>query len=150
MMQVQKLSSQDVDDFVDLIQVFGRSFEMQRLELPNEDYLKRLLEHPDFFVFVVKLNELVIGGLTVYVLHGYYSELPTAYIYDLGILPEHQRKGAGKMLINHLMEFCKNNNFENAYVEAEADDFDAINFYKSTRPDEILEAVHFSYDMKKW
>ncbi len=148
-MTVQKLTSQDINDFIELIQVFSQTFEIPDVEIPNKEYLNRLIANPDFWVFVVKFNGTVIGGLTVYILHGYYSEQPIAYIYDVGVLPEHQRKGAGKMLMKYLIEYCQNNYFKCAYVEAEADDFDAINFYNSTQPHSILNATHFTYNTDK-
>jgi aminoglycoside 3-N-acetyltransferase I len=148
-MTVQQLNKEDVNDFIELIRVFEQAFEMTELQIPGKAYLSRLLANPDFLVFVVKLEDKVIGGLTVYVLHGYYAEKPKAYIYDVGILPEYHRKGAGKMLIQHLISYCQDQGFEYAYVEAEADDDDAIHFYRSTQPQAVLQATHFTYNTSK-
>jgi aminoglycoside 3-N-acetyltransferase I len=91
------------------------------------------------------MNEIVIGGLTVYVLHRYYSEKPTAYVYDVGVSSEHQRKGAGKLLISHLVAYCQQNGFEDVFVQAEAADFETLNFYKNTGYDRWLDATQFTY-----
>ena len=149
-MKIQKLTSQEIDDFIELIRIFADVFEMPDLKIPGKQHLKRLIANPDFLVFVIKLNGKVIGGLTVYVIHRYYSEKPTAYIYDVGVSPEHQRKGAGKMLICHLVEYCKKNGFDDAYVEAETDDFQAVNFYKHTPYSNMLNATHFNYNTSKF
>jgi len=148
-MEIQKLTPQNVNDFIALIRVFLLVFEMPDLEMPNKKYLNSLIANPDFLVFVVKINGQVIGGLTVYVLHRYYSEKPTAYVYDVGVSPEHQRKGAGKLLMRHLVAYCQQNGFEDAFVQAEADDLEALNFYKNTAYDHLLDATHFTYRTNK-
>ena len=145
-MEIHKLASQDLNDFIELIQVFALVFEMPDVEIPNQQYLERLLSNPDFLVFAAKMEGQVIGGLTVYVIHRYYSEKPTAYIYDVGVSPAYQRKGVGKMLMAHLVEYCNKRGFEDAYVEAESDDLDAVNFYKNTPYSNVLQATHFTYD----
>lgn len=52
----------------------------------------------------------------------YCINIPIAYIYDIGIRPNQQGQGLGKvLLIAKECEFCKQNNFEDAYVEAASD-----------------------------
>jgi aminoglycoside 3-N-acetyltransferase I len=44
-----------------------------------------------------------------------------------------------------LKNYCRENGFEEAYVEAEAEDRPAVNFYRSTGADSELHATHFTY-----
>lgn len=148
-MEIQKLAPQDMGDFIELIRIFTLVFETPDVEIPSVQYLGQLLANPDFLVFVAKKEGAVIGGLTVYVLHGYYSEKPTAYIYDVGVSPAHQRKGAGKLLMDHLLAYCREHGFEDAYVEAETDDHQAVRFYEGTKYSHLLNATHFTYDTDK-
>lgn len=148
-LELKILSSQDTDDFIELIRIFGDVFEMEGLKILDNKYLKSLLNKPDFLVLIGKYNNEVIGGLTVYVLHRYYSTKPVAYIYDVGVMRNHQRKGVGKKLISHLTQYCKENGFEDAYVEAETDDIQAVNFYKTTQMTSELQATHFTYSFDK-
>lgn len=143
--EIKTLSSQDTNDFVALIKIFSDVFEMKDLKIPAHKYLENLLNKPDFLVLVAKHDNTVIGGLTVYVLHRYYSTKPIAYIYDVGVMPNYQRKGIGKKLISYLTQYCEENNFEDAYVEAETDDTHAVNFYKTTQISSVLQATHFTY-----
>lgn len=143
--EIKKLSPQDIDDFSDLIRIFEIVFEIDNFKMPNEKHLQSLLSNPTFFSLVAKKNNKVVGGLTVYILHLYYSTKPTAYIYDIGVLEEYQRKGFGKKLITYLINYCKENGFENAYVEAETDDIQAVNFYRTTSFSNELQATHFTY-----
>jgi aminoglycoside 3-N-acetyltransferase I len=143
-MQIKKLEKSEISDFKALIEIFKEVFENDEKILEREQ-LGDLLSKPDFMVFVVTLDGNVIGGLTIYVLHRYYASKPLAYIYDVGISPMYQGKGFGKALMAEVCLFCKQNNFEDAYVEAECDDIDAVNFYRSTKFSTEINATHFTY-----
>ncbi len=143
-MQIRKLEKSEVIAFKTLIEIFKEVFENDEQILENK-LLSELLSKPDFMVFVVTLDGKVIGGLTIYVLHRYYGSKPLAYIYDVGISPKYQGKGFGQALIAEVCQFCKQNNFEDAYVEAESDDIDAVNFYRKTKFTTEMNATHFTY-----
>jgi aminoglycoside 3-N-acetyltransferase I len=143
-MEIKKLDKNEISDFRNLIEIFKDVFGNTG-QIPGNDHLGRLLSNPDFMVFVVKINGKVAGGLTVYVLHSYYSVKSTAYIYDAGITPGFQGQGLGKALISGVCSFCKQHNFEDAYVEAESDDIDAVNFYRKTNFSHEMDAKHFTY-----
>lgn len=143
-MQIKKLEKSEISDFKALIEIFKEVFENDEKILESEQ-LGDLLSKPDFMVFVVTLDGNVIGGLTIYVLHRYYASKPLAYIYDVGISPMYQGKGFGKALMAEVCLFCKQNNFEDAYVEAESDDIDAVNFYRRTNFTTEMNATHFTY-----
>lgn len=147
-MEIKKLEPIDVADFSDLIEIFKDVFENDK-DTPSSEYLGGLLSNPSLIVFVVKLDGKVVGGLTIYVLHGYYSEQPTAYIYDVGITPIHQGKGLGKALIKEVCRYCKQQNYIEAYVEAESDDIDAVGFYRKTKYSSEMNATHFTYSFDK-
>jgi aminoglycoside 3-N-acetyltransferase I len=46
-------------------------------------------------------------------------------------------------------KFCAQQGFEDAYVEAEADDIDAVGFYRKTKFSTELNATHFTYTFGK-
>jgi aminoglycoside 3-N-acetyltransferase I len=146
-MEIKKLDKNEISDFRKLIEIFNIVFENE-FQLPPNEYLIRQLANPDFIVFVVKINDKVVGGLTVYVLHGYYSVKPMAYIYDVGISPDFQRQGLGKSLIAEVCKFCKDNGFEESYVEAESEDTQAVDFYRSTKFSNEMNAIHFTYSLQ--
>jgi aminoglycoside 3-N-acetyltransferase I len=143
-MEITKLKPHEIDAFSKLIDIFKEVFENDA-EKPEHHHLGKLLANPDFMVFVVKMDNQVVGGLTIYVLHRYYGTKPVAYIYDVGVAPAFQRKGLGKALMTEVGKYCKANNFEDMYVEAESDDIDAVEFYRRTNADNEMNATHFTY-----
>ena len=132
--------------FVELVTIFADVFDMPTLEIPEEAYLKQLLSNPDFIVIVATVDEAVVGGATVYLLHKYYTTKKAAYIYDIGVTPNFQGKGIGKQLIQFIMDYCKQHNIDDAWVEAEADDAAAVNFYRKTPNSGEIHAIHFNYE----
>ena len=145
-MEIIKLGLNDLSSFKFLIEIFKEVFENDE-PITDEEQLKKLLVYPDFLVFVVSVNSEIVGGLTIYVLHRYIGTKPIAYIYDVGIRPDFQGKGLGKALIEEVCTFCKQQNFEYAYVEAESDDLNAVGFYRKTKISTELNAMHFTYDL---
>jgi aminoglycoside 3-N-acetyltransferase I len=143
--QISKLSSQNLKDFQDLINVFEAVFEMDDLKVPGEEHLQQLLDKPGFFSLVAKDGAKVVGGLTVYILQRYYSTKQSAYIYDFGVMPQYQRKGIGKKLFAYLVAHCKEHNFEDVYVQAESGDSNAVNFYRQLNFSNELRATQFTY-----
>jgi len=143
-MVIKKLEKGDVSDFLKLIRIFNQVFENEGA-MAHPGHLEKMLANPDFLVFVVTVDNEVIGGLTMYVLQRYFNTKPIAYIYDVGIAPNYQGKGYGKALMAEVCTFCEQNGFEDAYVEAESEDTDAINFYRKTNYSTQIQATHFTY-----
>jgi len=143
-MDLKKLNSNEISDFRNLIEIFKEVFENAD-EVPNDQHLAKLLSNQDFVVFVVKIDNKVVGGLTLYVLQSYYNVKPMAYIYDVGIATNHQGRGLGKALIAKVSDFCNTSGFEDAFVQAEDSDTNAIDFYRKTNPTNEMMARHFTY-----
>ncbi|TGK90002.1 GNAT family N-acetyltransferase [Leptospira bourretii] len=144
--EIKKLSSNELNQFIELIRVFEDVFEMKNFQMPKEDYLQSLLARDDFFVFVSIFKSQVIGGLTAYTLRQYYSEKPLVYIFDLAVLTKYQRQGIGKSLIEAINVYCKKMVAEEVFVQADLIDDYALDFYRSTGglPEEV---VHFTYPL---
>lgn len=143
-MEIRKLNHNEVSHFRSLVEIFKNVFENEE-QITDNEQLGKLLSNPDFIVFVVSQNNKIVGGLTIYILHRYFGTKPVAYIYDVGIKPELQGQGLGKALIAKVCKYCNDNGFEDAYVEAESDDIDAVNFYRKTKFTSEMNAIHFTY-----
>lgn len=144
---LQILKSENIKEFVDLILVFEDVFEMKNFNLPSQQHLQKLLNQENFYAVTAKINDQVIGGLTVYVLDQYYAEKPLAYIYDLAVLTRYQRKGIGRKLIAFTNQYFKEQGFEEVFVQADEIDDYALEFYRSTNPTEEEKVRHFYYTL---
>ncbi len=142
--KIEKLKNNDITQFVELIRVFEDVFEMKNFKMPDETYLQQLLNKGDFFVFVAMQDNKVVGGLTSYTMHQYYSKSPLVYIFDLAVKVAFQRKGIGKMLIAANNAYCKDIGAEAVMVQADEVDDYAIEFYRSTGG-VGQNVVHFDY-----
>ena len=145
--EIRKLTNSDLDQFINLINVFEEVFEMIDFHMPPRDYLQQLLLKDTFSVFVAIWNDEVIGGLTAYTLETYYTEGSYLYIYDLAVLAKHQRQGIGKKLMNAVVDHYRGSSVEEVFVQADLVDDYAIDFYRSTGAREE-NVVSFSYILK--
>jgi aminoglycoside 3-N-acetyltransferase I len=143
--EISKLIPEESDGFSALLKIFEGVFEWNNFSLPQKTHLKKLLNNPNFLVFVAMADKKLAGGLTAYVLDKYDTEKPAAYLYDIAVLPGYQRNGIGKLLIAGLNDYCKQHGFSEVFVQAEADDIKAVNFYKTTPISSELEVKHFTY-----
>ncbi len=135
------------EELLQLIAVFEEVFEREPYQRPGQAHLDKLLQQPNFFAVIAKMDNAVIGGMTMYVLDQYYSEKPLAYLYDLAVATNWQRQGIGKNLIAFTNEYCRQKGFEEVFVQADKEDEQAIEFYRSTQPAKEAEVVHFTYQL---
>lgn len=146
--KIEKVNPDEINKFKELIGVFEEVFEMKNFHIPNTNYLQKLLEKSDFFVFVASLHNNVVGGLTSYVMDQYYEESPLVYIFDLAVKAEFQRKGIGKMLIKVHNDYCKAKGIETVMVQADEVDDHAIKFYQNTGGT-AERVIHFDYSLTR-
>ena len=144
----KRLGKEDVQLFQQLIRLFGEVFEIQELTIPEEPYLLKLLENPDFFAYVTIADNEISGGLTAYKMASYYNEGAEIYIYDMAVKPSFQRQGLGKQLILSLKEYCIHNNIQVMFVEANIEDEHAVEFYHATGGN-AESVIHFNYYLKE-
>jgi aminoglycoside 3-N-acetyltransferase I len=143
-MEILKLKSSDLDKFIALIKVFEDVFEMENFTIPPADYLQKQLNNEGFLVFVALKNNEIVGGLTAYRWDQYYSTKPLIYVYDLAVKTAFQRQGIGKLLMSSIVNYGKENSFQEVFVQADVVDDYALDFYRSTGA--IAEdVVHFTY-----
>lgn len=138
----------DIDQFIELIQLFAEIFEMENFSLPSEAHLRSVLAKEAFFVFAATYKNRIIGGLTAYTIQQYFAESPIAYIYDLAVKVDFQRQGIGKKLIAAATDFFKTKGYKEVFVQADEEDGYALEFYRSTGGIET-KVRHFNYMLDK-
>jgi aminoglycoside 3-N-acetyltransferase I len=143
-LKIKRLSLSDIDLFKELIRLFINVFEEEDASVPDDNYLERLLTKADFLVFVAMDNKQIVAGLTAFELSKYYSKSSELFIYDIAVKPEHQRKGLGKMLLEHTKKYCREKGINEIFVAANQEDQHALDFYHATGG-EAEKVVHFNY-----
>lgn len=142
---IKLLTAGNTKAFEDLLHIFKEAFEMEDILIPGEEYLETLLRKKDFLVFAAIQNNMVVAGLTVYLLQPYFSTRPVAFIYDIAVQKVQQRKGTGSRLMEAVLDFCQTNGYDEAFVEADAADTHAVNFYRKTTYTSVVSALQFTY-----
>lgn len=138
---------ESAEEFQGLLKVFREVFDWEESEFPDFSYLANLLENPQFLVLVAKVENQIIGGLTAYVLPDYQTKKSSIFIYDLGVATSFQRQGIGKSLIDKLLDYAKNHQIQDVFVDTELEDNeDALVFYQKTGFDSQAKVVQYTYD----
>jgi len=112
-----------IEDFGDELEVFTASFEDSwnryekdyyprkalefDLQQHNPENMKKTLEEPNSFRFVIEENGKIVGGASGTILRGNDIEGGLVRLSSIYIHPSHQRKGLGRTLLNHFIEHCK-------------------------------------------
>jgi aminoglycoside 3-N-acetyltransferase I len=144
--QIKRLGQNDIEMVKQLLLLFEKVFEMKDFTSVNEPYLTKLLQKPDFIIYVAVHKNETIGGLTAYQLPGYYSEQSEIFIYDIAIQKEFQRKGIGKKLFLAIKEYGKQTGAKELFVAANEEDEHALDFYRSLGG-KAEKVFHFTYSI---
>ena len=135
----------DVYEFEKLLVAFGEIFE-EDIDYPSKEYLTKLLRSEQLLVITAKVGNEVVGGLTAYVLVNYQVEGASIYIYDLGVKESFRNNGIGKSLIKFLIDYSKQNNIQDIFVDTEQiDNEEAIAFYNKTGFDTETKVLQYTY-----
>ena len=143
--QTRLLRPHEVADFAALVALFAEVFEHDNPAPPGEAHLGRVMQQPHFMAMVATAGTRVVGGLTAYILDGYYTKKQQVYLYDVAVHPDFQRQGIGRKLVDAFIAHCAAASFEEVFVQADGDDAHALDFYRATGASREAAVVHFSY-----
>ncbi len=147
--QYEHLTARDVAQFRELLAVFGEAFEEPDTYTgaqPDDAYLARLLDKPDFIALAAIDHDRVIGGLAAYVLEKFEQDRREVYIYDIAVLESHRRRGVATGLINELKPIARQIGAFVIFVQADQGDTPAIKLYESLGMREDVH--HFDIEVK--
>jgi len=145
---IAALDTNEVDAFRELLALFAEVFaededEAGETPIPERDYLAKVLADPDFAVVVARAEAgAVIGGLTLRFWHSYKEPGEECYLYDLAVHHKHRRQKIAARLLEDAIALAKARGAIAMWVQAEADDEDAVGFYRSLKQSE-LDVNHF-------
>jgi len=144
--EIKRLGPSDVALAQKLFWLMQQVFKVENPDTITEAYVVKILANTTFVVFAALYNSEPVGGITGDELPMYNAETAEMYIYDIAIKPEFQRMGIGKKLIAAAKRHCSKNNIKTLYVQADAEDKHALDFYRSTGASES-KVVHFTYNI---
>jgi len=131
---IQRLRSGDIARMRELLCVFGDAFDepvRYTDNQPSDEYLRRLMSSDSFLAVAALAGGQVVGGLTAYLLPKPEMESAEAYIYDLAVDESHRRRGIATALIRRLREEVAELGATVIFVQADAEDDEAIALYET-------------------
>ncbi len=108
----------------------ARVFGEQHVELAD-DYLARLLSDDRFWAIAALSDGQLVGGVTAHTLPMTRSESCELFVYDIAVLPSHQRRGIGRELMRTLRAEAALVGITDAFVAVDAEDAHALDFYRA-------------------
>ncbi|WP_341224642.1 GNAT family N-acetyltransferase [uncultured Arcticibacterium sp.] len=143
---IQRLGSQDLILFKQLIEIFKETFDGQSKKEIDEFSLNTMLRHVTFVGFVAKIDNEVIGGLTGYEIRSYYKDESEFFLYNLAVKPGYKKKGFGKLLMKTILGFSKDMGHSRLYVGAHIKGSNAVDFYRNSGATEY-KVSKFVYEL---
>ncbi len=137
-LRIQRLGPHDAElartTFAVMAEVFGETH--ARL---SDAYLAALLARPDFWAFAATQAGRVVGGLTAHVLMMTAREGAEVFLYDIAVVPGHQRRGIGRRLVDAVRREAGSERIPTIFVPADDDDTHALRFYAALggRPSKV-------------
>ena len=111
----------------------------------NTDHLSPLLQNESVLFVVALMSEKLVGGVTGYLLPSLYGGYHELYIYDMAVSIDFQHRGIGSRLLDYLKAYCKSAGVHEMYVQADAPDLEARQFYKKN---DGTESDVFQYNFR--
>jgi len=138
--QYKQLTPADLPVMKGLLAMFGEAFqdvEAYQGAVPDDGYLRRLLDKPHFIALAALDGDEVIGGIAGYELEKFERARSEIYIYDLAVRETHRRQGVATALIRTLQRIAAERGAYVIFVQADRGDDPAIRLYQSlgTRED---------------
>jgi ribosomal protein S18 acetylase RimI-like enzyme len=148
---IRRLGPRDIAAMRGLLALFGEAFgecETYCGKQPDDTYLSGLLGRDDFITLASESGDgEVLGGLCAYTLPKFEQARSEIYIYDLAVAEPYRRRGVATALIAELGELADRIGAHAVFVQADAEDAEAIALYEKHGARE--EVLHFDVWARK-
>src|SRR5690606_6745482 len=101
-------------------------------ERASSEHLQHLLTDDRTSLFAVLTDTEVIGYTLAYKFPSLYSSNFLAYLYDIEIVEQHRKKGAGRLLMNKLLADLKKDNVDELFLGTATDNIAGQALFSST------------------
>ncbi|HTE32518.1 MAG TPA: GNAT family N-acetyltransferase [Chryseolinea sp.] len=117
---------------------------------PDRNHLRKLLADERTYILAATINEVVIGYALAYRFPSLYASGNLAYLYDIGVLETHRRKGAGRLLIETLIYHLKADNVHELWLGTAVDNVEGQALFSGTGGIKSGEAFNdFTYHLQE-
>jgi aminoglycoside 3-N-acetyltransferase I len=96
---------------------------------PSDAYLRELLADPTFIALVAIDGDRVVGGLVAYEMRKFERRRSEVYVYDLGVVESHRRRGIATTLLQWTTRHAASRGAHAVMIQADRGDTPAINLY---------------------
>lgn len=128
--RIERLTHTDIQRARELFLLIADVFETECQPL-SDAYLARLLARPEFWALAISVDGRTVGGLTAHTLPLTRVEEWEIFLYDIAILPQYQRQGLGRQLVEALRELASAEGIPTLWVPADNEDTHALDFYQA-------------------
>jgi aminoglycoside 3-N-acetyltransferase I len=142
--EIHVLDADDVTLMRAMLRLFGDVFNEVHTycdAMPDDRYLRRLLQRDTFIAVAALQGSEVVGGLAAYVLPKFEQARSEIYIYDLAVAVSHRRQGIATALIETVQRLAADLDAWVVMVQADYGDEPAIALYSKLGKRE--EVLHF-------
>ncbi len=99
---------------------------------PSANHLKELLNDERTYLFVVILDDEIIGYALAYRFPSWHTSGYLAYLYDIEVSEKHRRKGAGRLLIETVLAHLKSEGVTEMWLGTATDNTEGQALFSST------------------
>lgn len=144
MAEIRRLHRDDIVAVRQLNALYSEAFDEPQnysAKPPSDGWLTERLADPAMINLIARDGEIVVGGLTAYVLPKLEQARSEIYIYDLAVATSHRRRGIATALIGGVQDIAKSLGAWVIYVQADYGDEPAIALYTKLGARE--DVMHF-------
>lgn len=102
------------------------------VELATPTAMRLFLANPLNYLLVAVDGERALGYLFAYELQRPDREQSMIFLYDITVLEEHRKKGAGTALVERLKALCSNKHIMKMFVPTSRSNIPAVSLYQKT------------------
>ncbi|MCB1646357.1 MAG: GNAT family N-acetyltransferase [Pseudomonadales bacterium] len=124
--------------------------EGNEIEMYSAESLAAYLQHEDVYLLVCEVsaqNTEVMGMASGRVLHKPYGRNRWLYVDEVDVCVPHRQKGAGKAMMNALLQLAANRGCNDVWLGTETDNVAANALYRSLKPADAEQFIGYAWEL---
>lgn len=143
-MKIVKVRKEDKE----VIGSIGNQFFQDADVPPSLDHLDKLLADDRTYLFAAIIDGVVVGYALAYRFPSLYTSDYLAYLYDIEVLANYRRKGAGRLLMETLLAQLKTDGVSELWLGTATDNIEGQGLISSTGAIKSGETFNdYTYDL---